>query len=305
MKIPFPPKRILVAVDLSKPSLSALQAAKRMARHFGSTIELVYVEPPAEGPLGLPLELEAEAIVSLRRRLLAQRRDWRGQLRRLTCDLPPRTVVMKWVRGWPAQTLPRLASLRTADLVVTGTHGYRGVDRALFGSISETLARHARIPVLSVHEGAQLNFRPGILVPHHLRPYADDAMLYAVELAKSTSAPLTALYVAESEDREVESSKLLHAHIDKTFGTEAARSCRVIVRRGAPREEMLLEAEEGRYGLIVLSAHLRPLSPDVFLGTTAERLLRRSRVPVLAVPAGSHLKIAWRDGLRAGALPGV
>ena len=37
-----------------------------------------------------------------------------------------------------------------ADLIVMGTHGRRGVSRALLGSIAETVVRSAPCPVLTV-----------------------------------------------------------------------------------------------------------------------------------------------------------
>jgi nucleotide-binding universal stress UspA family protein len=42
-----------------------------------------------------------------------------------------------------------------ADLIVMGTHGRRGVRRALLGSIAETVVRSAPCPVLTVrtHDG--------------------------------------------------------------------------------------------------------------------------------------------------------
>ncbi len=287
MKTLFPPKRILVAVDLSKPSLTALEAAKQAARPFGARLELVYVEPPAGEPVGLPSSLDSAAVSTLRRRLRSQRGRWRQTLARLTADCPAGCVRMRWVRGWPAEALPRLAGLRTADLIVTGTHGYTGADRVLFGSIAETIARHARVPVLSVHEDARLDLKAPMLVPHGLRPYADDSMLYGLELSQATGAPITALYVARRDEWEIDASAALGRRLESVFGARAARRVRVLVRRGDPRQEMLREAEEGRYGLVLLSQHLRPFSLDWLLGSTAERLLRRCPVPVLAVPVGA------------------
>jgi nucleotide-binding universal stress UspA family protein len=37
-----------------------------------------------------------------------------------------------------------------ADLIIIATHGYTGLDRALLGSVTERVARHAPCPVLIV-----------------------------------------------------------------------------------------------------------------------------------------------------------
>ena len=43
-----------------------------------------------------------------------------------------------------------LNAAQDADLLVLGTHGYRGMDRMLLGSVAETLLRRAAVPLLVV-----------------------------------------------------------------------------------------------------------------------------------------------------------
>lgn len=52
------------------------------------------------------------------------------------------------LRGRPVDTLIQAA--QGADLLVVGTHGYRGMDRILLGSVTETLLRRAEVPLLVV-----------------------------------------------------------------------------------------------------------------------------------------------------------
>ena len=42
-----------------------------------------------------------------------------------------------------------------ADLIVMGTHGRRGVSRAVLGSDAETVLRKATVPVLFVRDHSQ------------------------------------------------------------------------------------------------------------------------------------------------------
>lgn len=49
--------------------------------------------------------------------------------------------------------LARAAAECDADLIVMGTHGRRGVRRAVLGSVAESLVRTAGRPVLVVREG--------------------------------------------------------------------------------------------------------------------------------------------------------
>jgi nucleotide-binding universal stress UspA family protein len=51
--------------------------------------------------------------------------------------------------GWPgAEILAALDRDTSIDLVVVGSHGRTGIKRALLGSVSEKVVRHARCPVL-------------------------------------------------------------------------------------------------------------------------------------------------------------
>ncbi|MFW5876342.1 MAG: universal stress protein [Myxococcota bacterium] len=50
--------------------------------------------------------------------------------------------------GAPAETLHQVAIDYDADIIVVGTHGRRGMERLILGSVAEALVRTARCPVL-------------------------------------------------------------------------------------------------------------------------------------------------------------
>ncbi|UPM45030.1 universal stress protein [Halocatena salina] len=54
-------------------------------------------------------------------------------------------------RGNPHDDILTYATEHDIDLIVMGTHGRTGVKRALLGSVTETVVRHAENPVLTVH----------------------------------------------------------------------------------------------------------------------------------------------------------
>lgn len=53
-------------------------------------------------------------------------------------------------RGFPAQAICELAERENVDLIIVGSHGKKTVQRALLGSVSEAVVRHASVPVLVV-----------------------------------------------------------------------------------------------------------------------------------------------------------
>lgn len=77
-----------------------------------------------------------------------------ARLERLARDMhqPPGNLrVSVHVRfGPPAETIHQVAVDYDADIIVVGTHGRRGVERLVLGSVAEKLLRTARCPVLVV-----------------------------------------------------------------------------------------------------------------------------------------------------------
>ena len=57
----------------------------------------------------------------------------------------------------------------------------------------------------------------------------------------------------------------------------------IIVQRGNPVEEIIKSAKEHNCDLIVMGTHGQSTLEDVMLGSTARRVIRRSKVPVLVV----------------------
>lgn len=57
----------------------------------------------------------------------------------------------------------------------------------------------------------------------------------------------------------------------------------IIVERGNPVEEIIKKAEERNCDLIVMGTHGQGTLADAMLGSTARRVIRRSKMPVLVV----------------------
>lgn len=58
----------------------------------------------------------------------------------------------------------------------------------------------------------------------------------------------------------------------------------VEIRKGYPAEEILRTADEKKCDVIIMGTHGKGLLTHTFLGSVAERVLRRSRKPVFIIP---------------------
>jgi nucleotide-binding universal stress UspA family protein len=138
------PKNILVPTDLSEGAEQALDYACELARTLGAQIHLLNVIGiPALGVPELGVALTASMIDDLvvgnqdaLDRLASTRATQMGQVMVRTGDA--RDVIN--------QTAKELG----VDLIVMGTHGRRGISRALLGSVAENVVRTAPCAVLTV-----------------------------------------------------------------------------------------------------------------------------------------------------------
>lgn len=79
-------------------------------------------------------------------------------------------IAVYFTVGSPAERIVALASALDADIIVLGTHGRRGVDRMLLGSVAEAVVRHAPCGVLVLRPRDFLDGEPLPAIEPPLRP---------------------------------------------------------------------------------------------------------------------------------------
>lgn len=139
-------KRILVPVDFSPHSTFAVRLGADLARRHSGAITLLHVFDPL--PYALPGDVDA-LLPDQRQRLDSQtQKSLAAAQRRAETAGAPR-VQRQLLEGNPAEEIVRFASEGQFDLIVMGTHGRRGLQHALLGSIAERVVRLAPCPVLT------------------------------------------------------------------------------------------------------------------------------------------------------------
>jgi len=141
-------KHILVPVDGSTTSLLAVSKAAELAKIFGSNVTAVYVVDPypftgvgAEFAYGQAQYLsaataEANAALEAVRKIMDE------------AGLPVTTVVGE---GHAVhEGIVRVLESSGADLIVMGSHGRRGLEKLMLGSVTARVLRSVHVPVLVV-----------------------------------------------------------------------------------------------------------------------------------------------------------
>jgi nucleotide-binding universal stress UspA family protein len=141
--------KILLAIDGSQPSITAVSIAKGLTLPAGSTIELLTVvadDPWTYGPWPIP------AMALAPRDLERAQREVLSRLDGIATDLAAngRTIRTMVRQGRAASEIVREADRFGADLILLGARGHGAVDRILVGSVSSEVVDQAGCPVLVV-----------------------------------------------------------------------------------------------------------------------------------------------------------
>ena len=137
--------RILVPVDLSSFSASAVAYAARLAGTGGSLTLLTVISDVLPYFDFFPIEYPSTDYFE------AMKEKAESELRTLATEHAPEASVNVVVRrGYPAAEIIQMAADEKAELIVMATHGHSGLEHALLGSITEKVLRKAHCPVLVV-----------------------------------------------------------------------------------------------------------------------------------------------------------
>lgn len=132
-------KKLIVAVDFSELSLRAASVAAHLARTIGGKVVLVHVVNSNADYAAIGLEDN-----NLRPGI-------ESKLKEIIATLGANTDA-DWgvVDGDAATELTAFASRWEGDCIVIGTHGRKGLNRMLLGSVTARLVREASVPVLVI-----------------------------------------------------------------------------------------------------------------------------------------------------------
>ena len=135
-------QKILIAVDGEPLATDAAELGIELASSLGAEVAFVHAIEPglSQAPGITPADLIAEAERE-GRRLIAGFRQLRPQ---------PHAPLEFIHVGKPASEIVRTAKEWPADIIVIGSHGRHGIQRALLGSVAEAVVRHAPCPVLVI-----------------------------------------------------------------------------------------------------------------------------------------------------------
>ncbi|MGC9400331.1 MAG: universal stress protein [Anaerolineae bacterium] len=185
------------------------------------------------------------------------------------------------------------------DLIIIGSRGRRGISKLLYGSTALQVTEQVPLPVLVVK--GQVRPSNKYLVCTSSGPISEQAVSFGGRLAKRMGAEIYLLHVisqvalnargANLEELEASAETLmargsregLHLEAMLKHLKEEGVEARALVRHGLVVDEIIAEAREGNYEMIVVGSHRTPGVPPDMVDDVAGRILLAAKRPVLVV----------------------
>jgi nucleotide-binding universal stress UspA family protein len=291
-----PPRNILAATDFSETAERAAALAGILALRFSADLHLLHVvvlDEYSNLDEGGRDQLEQlRATSEERRRELLEKSSGNHDV----------SVTPILVRGIdPDEVIVETASDLGCDLIVMGTHGRRGLSHLFLGSVAERVVRMSPAPVLTLRADAVVepDGVTRILVPYDFSGASAEALRQAAVWADALNAQITLLHVVEpvvypefySVDILPDNLMMrLTTRSEEALDKAAAelldgRGCTTLVEVGRAADTIVNLADPERFDLVVMATRGLSGLEHVLLGSVAESVLRRCRVPMLTVPS--------------------
>ena len=171
MSMQFPQiKKILFTTDLSQQTRHAFNYAAGLAHQYGATLTIIYVMEDLSGSQNAHLkafigsdrweELKSSYEQQIQQVLIGKRRE--GAMIREALgnmftaaqkELPEKNLRSDEIvvtQGDPVDCITQEAEARQVDLIVMGYHPQGRLGEAIVGSVSRSVVRRSKVPVLLV-----------------------------------------------------------------------------------------------------------------------------------------------------------
>lgn len=287
-------QRILVPVDGSKLSESALPYAQQLAKAFNAGIDLVYAIESSQD-VKIPENITQEA-----------QQDAETYLQGTAASLPQESNPKYQIKnGNPAEVIIDQAESVPNTLVVMATHGYTGLKRVLLGSVAHKVVQVIDTPILLIPAGAKsptggpVELRTAIipldgsdLAEHILPPIME--FCRALNLKLILARAYNPIFPGSSI-RMHDISQIVHDAAENylrekatDLGEICGKDVKYMTLRGVPSEQITDFAVETPNSLTAMCTHGRHGPGRWLLGSVTEAVIRCSEEPVLVIRGTTH-----------------
>lgn len=286
--------RYVVGYSANARGHDAVNLAVSLARGRGASLDLVLVVPEIQqfGAAHAPK-------AGFENLLHEQARQWLDEaLALVPDDVPAQSHIRSGDSD--AQTLIEAAEELGADVLVIGATSSGLFKRFTIGSVASALLHASTVPVaLAPHGYYRQEALTRISCGLGTRAGAEKLLDFAIGMAANRAVPLRVVSLLALDGGDSTAAAAAREYAEKTVaaaapvspsGVQLAAKTEVVVAQGRSIEEAVdgLDWEDGE--VLVIGSSRLAQGRSIFLGSTANRILRALPVPMLVVPSGYELK---------------
>ncbi|MDO5618212.1 universal stress protein [Kocuria sp.] len=281
-------KRYVVGYDGTAPSQSALTMATAMARAFRAELEIVLVLREDD-----PYQQVYPPVGNISPMVQAQARTWLQEAADLVAAQTPegQQPVAARTHLWRASSVVTglLEAVEQLDAAMIAISAGSGRGRLSVGPVADAVLHACPVPVAL----APRRYREQA-VPDHLyaavgtRPGAHQVIREALEVAERTGLPLSVVTFLIDDDAAGDSGVVntvrarVQATVEKVAGQVAQVPIQVAAAKSLKKAVRAVDWQDG--GVLLIGSSRLAQGRQLFLGTTAARLLRHLPIPMVVVP---------------------
>jgi nucleotide-binding universal stress UspA family protein len=295
---------ILVPIDFSTFSRTAAECACVLAAACGAKIRLLHALhlPPIALALSLTEPIWSELRISETAKLEAFRHSLEGRGISVSADLE---------EADPVDAIYAAATQPEVELVVMGSHGHRGLDRLMLGSVAERTLQRSPVPVFIAREpdrGTTPNIVP-ILFATDFSEHAELAEGAAAHWARQLGGGVEVFHaihdpvvlfapygISDTTSLEDEMRDAAHRRIESVVARfrEAGVPAKAKIVSGFASDQIIKRADLGGFHLIAMGTRGYSGLRRYRLGSVVQRVLRH---------ASCHVLVAGASGMQADYQP--
>lgn len=289
-------KLILCPIDFSESSVRAYRHALSVAGHYRAKVAALHVVDLSRHP-SLSFAATAGLYEESCRAFFDDSEEQLQKFvkRHTNSEIQPELSVEL---GNVPDTILSFAHARNAHLIVMGTHGQRGYDRLMLGSVTDRVMRTSPRNVLVVckpphkstagvdDRGPQVYHLSRILFCTDFSESSERALKYAISVTSEYDAELILLHVLEKIPRPARAAEAIAAateRLEKLIPTEERKTFKIAtaVRIGKAYEQIIQFALESQIDLAMMGVRGRDALGLAVFGSTTHRVMQLGPCPVL------------------------
>ncbi len=287
-------KKILWVTDFSDEAQEAFVYAKLFAKTFNAKLIALHVVPDFSPTL---YSMTAVIKSELTKRLTEMKKEAERKLTRLQKKqrFEFKSIVME---GNASKKIIETSEKQKVDLIIMGKRGTSAIEKLFIGSVANQVLRNATVPILLTKKRTGKPVFKRILVPTDFSKQEEVERDFAWKLAKGLDSDITLLHVLELHDYEFSPRAL-----DDMFDSVLKRLKR---RKASEKEDIRVTedvyrainaslgvvdyADTEKFDMIVISTCVHSKLERFFLGSTTEKVISYSNIPIFAIPPAHCLK---------------